>query len=96
MSRARHRRPRPVLDFFFGLWVLYLLSRYNERRARRQEPTVYQRAGLTMADAIAAATTSYPVVDPCPWGLSAGACERFHPVNHVSRYAQSAGTTTAL
>ena len=90
MSRARHRRPRTVRDFLFGLWVLYLLSRYNERRARRQEPAVYQRAGLTMADAIAAASTNYPAVDPCPWGLSAGACEKFHPADHVSRYTEVA------
>lgn len=49
MSKARHRRPRPVRDFFVGLWVLYLVSRYSERRARRATPKQIQEAGFTLA-----------------------------------------------
>lgn len=97
MSNAKHRGPvhRGLRTHLAVLWTaLWTTAAVRRRVTRRTARRVYNappaeicRVGLTMADAIAAATTNYPVVEPCPWGLSAGACAAWHPTDHVSRYA---------
>lgn len=91
MSKARHRRPRPVWDFITGLGVLWSLKWYGRRPRVPQglPPTQIQHVGLVMEDFLAAASTNYPPVEPCPWGLSVGACTIFHPLDHVNRYAEA-------
>lgn len=92
---GRHRVPRRrrVENLLIGLWLLvtvrFRVTRRTARRVYGASPAAYQRAGLVMADIIAAAQTTYPIVEPCPWGLSAGACAVWHPSDHVSRYAVS-------
>lgn len=89
--RGRHRSPHPIRDFIWACLLLPILL-YYRRRPRvpgRLPPLEIVHVGLTMADALAAAQTSYQLAEPCPWGLSAGACAKFHPVDHVSRYADA-------
>lgn len=93
MSKARHRGPvhRGIRDLLIGLWLVWAVRRRVTRRTARRvysaAPAQVNAIALSMADVMRAATTTYPAVEPCPWGLSAGACARFHPVDHVSRYA---------
>ena len=88
MSKGRHRRPRPARHIPVALWTRALIGRFSRRRAQALSIPATQYPELTMADVIAAATTTYEVVEPCPWGLSAGACAAFHPSDHVNRFAE--------
>lgn len=88
MSRARHRRPRPVRDLLMGLWILALVSRCSERRARRAAPAEISHVGLSMADALAAMIPNREVAEPCPWGLSYGACLYWHSIDHIGEYQE--------
>jgi hypothetical protein len=104
IHRGRHRAPRRhVRDLLYRMWLLTSVRPRLHRRwapeedwsASRARPAEIQRAGLSIADVIAAAATSYPVVEPCPWGLSAGACAIWHPSDHKSKYVTGAGAPVA-
>lgn len=93
MSKGQHRGPvhRGIRSRLHSLWTALWITLPVRRRIAPQvysaTPAEICHVGLTMADANAAATTNYPVQEPCAWGLSAGACAAWHPADHGSRYA---------
>ena len=83
MSKGRHRAPhRPVRNLLAGLRFAATLKWYRRRPRIDWNPVEIRHVGLTMTDAVAAATTSYQLAEPCPLGFSIGACDVYHWEGH--------------
>lgn len=84
---GRHRRPRPVRDFFVGLWVLHLVNRYDERRARRARPEDLRAVGEQFSRVLPWTQERIPL--QVSWG------EHARAVRQMDDYVNGAGAPVA-